>query len=170
MKNNVFEAVDKENLPPGTKLVDSTWTRKLKSNGTQHGRLNARGFKQVDGQSYDSANIYTPITIAVVTRLVLVMMLLAGRLAHIAYVKGAFLHGKFKKQEKVYMKVPEGWEGLYPANAVLLLHYTISGLKQTAMAFRKELLKAMTGIDSKRSTADPCLYYACADLRLVQYL
>jgi hypothetical protein len=33
-------------------------------------------------------------------------MLVAGWVAHIVDVKGAFLHGKFEKGEKVYMKVP----------------------------------------------------------------
>ena len=50
LKNGVFEAVDKDSLPPGIKPIDSMWAYKLKSNGTKRGRLNARGFKQVDGQ------------------------------------------------------------------------------------------------------------------------
>jgi hypothetical protein len=167
LKNEVFEAVDKESLPPGTKPIDSTWACKLKSNGTKRGRLNARGFKQVDGQSYDSANIHAPVTNAVTVRLVLVLMLLAGWVSHVVDVKGAFLHGKFEKGEKVYMKVPEGWEGFYPTNTVLLLLRTIYGLKQAAMAFWKELLKAMRGMGLKRSTADPCLYYNWTELGLV---
>ena len=64
--------------PYGTKVIDSTWARKLKSNGTKRGRLNAHAFKQVDGQSYDSANIHAPITNNVTVRLVLVLMLMAG--------------------------------------------------------------------------------------------
>ena len=51
LKSNVFEAVDKESIPPETKVIDSTWTCKLKSNVTKCSRLNVRGFKQVDGQS-----------------------------------------------------------------------------------------------------------------------
>ena len=34
LKNTVFEAVDKESVPSGTKIIDSTWACKLKSNGT----------------------------------------------------------------------------------------------------------------------------------------
>ena len=45
LKNNVFEAVDKDSIPPETKVIDSTWACKLKSNGTKRGVLNARGFK-----------------------------------------------------------------------------------------------------------------------------
>ena len=125
LKNNVFEAVDRDSIPRGTKVIDSTWACKLKSNGTKRGRLYARGFKQVDGQSYDSAHIYAPVTNNVTVRLVLVLVLLAGCVAHTVDVKGIFLHGEFEKGEKVYMKVPEGWEHFYPPNAILLLLRTI---------------------------------------------
>ena len=167
LKNNVFEAVDKDSIPSGIKVVDSTWACKLKSSGTKRGRLNARGFKQVDGQSYDSVNIHAPVTNNVTVRLVLVLMLMAGWLAHIVDVKRAFIHGEFKKGEKVYMKLPESWEYSYPSNAILLLLRTIYGLKQAAMAFWKKLLMAMRGMGLKRSTADPCLYYSWTDIGLV---
>ena len=68
-------------------------------------------------------------------RLVLVLMLLIGWVAHVVDVKGAFLHGEFKKGEKVYTKVPGGRDPFYPSNAILLLLRTIYELKQAAMAF-----------------------------------
>ena len=92
---------------------------------------------------------------------------MADWVAHIVDVKGAFLHGEFEKGEKVYMKVPEGWEYLYPPNTVLLLLRTIYGLKQAAMVFWKELLRAMRGMGVERSTVDPLLYYSWTDLGLV---
>ena len=97
------------------------WVCKVKSNGTKRDRLNAHGFKQVDGQSYDSVNIHAFFTNNVTVRLVLVWVLLADYVAHIVDVKGVFLHGKFEKGEKVHMKIPEGWEGFYPPNTILLL-------------------------------------------------
>ena len=127
-KNKVFWAIDKEHLPPGTKSIYSMGAWKPKSNGKKCGKLNACGSKQVDGQSFDSGNTHVPVTNHVMTRLVLVMMILAGWLFHIANVKGAFLHGKFKKGEKVYMKVSEGWEWFYPTNAVIFLLRNIYGL------------------------------------------
>ncbi len=51
VKNKVFETVYKKDLQPGTKIIDSVWAMKKKSNGTLRGRLNTRGFKQVEGQS-----------------------------------------------------------------------------------------------------------------------
>ena len=50
IKNKVFKTVRKKDLPPGTKIIDSVWAMKKKSSCTLHGRLNARGFKQIEGQ------------------------------------------------------------------------------------------------------------------------
>ena len=50
---------------------------------------------------------------------------------------------------------------------VLKLLKTIYGLKQSAMAFWKMLLRCMKNMDMKRSTADPCLYYDWTELGLV---
>ena len=96
LKTKVFEAVDKEIIPHGTKLVDSAWACKLEAC-----RLNGRGFEQVHGESYDSANIHSYVTNNVTVRLVLVLMLVAGWVAHIVDVKGAFLQGRFEKGEQV---------------------------------------------------------------------
>ena len=96
LKNNVFEAVDRNGIPRGTKVIDSTWACKLKSNGKKRGRLNARGFKQVDGESYDSSSIHAPVTKNGTIRVFLVLMLLAGWVAHTVDVKGSFLHEEFE--------------------------------------------------------------------------
>ena len=82
LKSKVFEAVDKDSIPSETKVIDSTWVCKLKSNGTKRGRLNGRGFKQVDGQSYAGANIHASVINNGTVRSVLVLILLAGLLAH----------------------------------------------------------------------------------------
>ncbi len=50
VKSKVFKTVLKSDLPPGTKIIDSVWVMKKKSNGTLRGRINSRGFKQVQGQ------------------------------------------------------------------------------------------------------------------------
>jgi hypothetical protein len=57
-------------------------------------------------------------------------------------VKRAFLCGHFENGEKIYIKVPQGFEHFYSKNAVQLLLKTIYGLKQVALAFWRELLKA----------------------------
>ena len=87
VKHKVFEVIDRADLPEGAKAIDSTWACKKKSNGTLRGRLNARGFKQVDGQHYDSSSIHAPVTNAVTIRVVLVLMVMAGWVANVVDVK-----------------------------------------------------------------------------------
>jgi hypothetical protein len=103
VKNKVFETVYKKDLQPGTKVIDSVWAMKKKSNGTLHGRLNARGFKQVEGQHYNGMTISLLVTNAATIRIVLMLMVMANMMAHIVDVKGEFFHGEFEDGEKVYM-------------------------------------------------------------------
>lgn len=159
LKNKVFDVVERSELPPGTKPIDSTWACKLKSNGTRRGRLNARGFKQIEGQHFDGSSIHAPVTNAATIRIVLTLMLMAGWIGNVVDVKGAFLHGEFNEGEEIYMKVPQGWEHHYSSTKVLRLRRCLYGLRQAAMAFWKQLLQCMKSMKMKRSTADPCLYF-----------
>jgi hypothetical protein len=86
-------------------------------------------------------------------------MLMQNGIVHVVDVKGAFLYGEFGGSEKIYIKIPSGFEKFYPSNMVLLLKKTLYGHKQAAMAFYRKLLAATQNIRLKRSTADPCLYY-----------
>ncbi len=95
------------------------------------------------------------------------IMLMQSGIAHVVDVKGAFLHGEFKDGEKIYIKIPLGFEGFYLSDTVLLSKKTIYGLKQVAMAFSRKILAATQNIGLKRSTADPCLYHKWERGRLV---
>ena len=72
--------------------------------------------------------------------------------------KGAFLNGTFSQGEKLYLKVPQGFEKFCPANVVLLLLKTICGLKQSAHECWRAPLKALKEVGLTRSKADPCVY------------
>ena len=165
--NQVFEPVALSDLPKNEKVIDTTWAMKKKSSGTLRGRVNVRGFKQIDGQHYDGTSISAPVTNAMTIKIVLTLMLMFRGIAHVVDVKGAFLYGDFEDGEKVYIKVPLGFEEFYNSGTVLLLKKTLYGLKQAAMAFYRKLLAATANIGLKRSTADPCLYYKWVDGRLV---
>ncbi len=78
LKNEVFQAVEKSELPEGAKVINSTWVCKKKSNGVLRSRLNARGFKQVEGQHYDGTSIHAPVTNATTIYIVLILMLMLG--------------------------------------------------------------------------------------------
>jgi hypothetical protein len=89
VKCKVFKPVLIADLPQGTKIIDSVWAMKKKSNGTLCGRINARGFKQVKGQHYDGTTISSPVTNAATIRIVLILMVMAKMIAHVVDVKGA---------------------------------------------------------------------------------
>jgi hypothetical protein len=157
--SGVFAPVKMSKVPKGVKLNDTTWAMKKKSSRTLHGRVNVRGFKQIDGQHYDSTSISVPVTNAMTIRIALTIMLMQGGIAHVVDVKGVFLYGKFEDGETIYIKILLGFEQFYPSNTVLLLKKMLYGLKQAAMAFYRKLLAAPKNIRLTRSTADPCLYY-----------
>ena len=91
-------------LPKGIKLIDVTWAMKKKSLGTLRGRVNVRGFCQIEGGHYDGTSISTPVTNAMTIKMFLVLMLMQGGIAHDVGVKGSFLYGKFEDGEKIYIK------------------------------------------------------------------
>ena len=88
-------------------------------------------------------------------------------IAHVVNVKGAFLYGEFEASEKVFVKVPRGFEEFYPKDTVLLLNKTLYGLKQAAKAFYRKLLAAARNIGLQQIVADPCLYNKWEEGRLV---
>ena len=74
-------------------------------------------------------------------------------------VQGAFLNGRFQRDEVLYVDVPEGFKEYYPKNVLLRLVRTIYGLKQAAMQFWREMKQAFSHMEYKRNKADPCLYH-----------
>jgi hypothetical protein len=56
-----------------------------------------------------------------IIRMALTLMLASGGISHVVDVKGAFCYGKFDDGEKIYIKVPLGFEEFYDDNTVLLL-------------------------------------------------
>jgi len=122
------------------------------------GRMNARVFKQVEGQHYNDMTISSLVINSATIRIMLMLMIMASMLAHVVDVKGAFLHGEFEDREIIHMKVLQGFEKHFPEGSVLLLLKCLYGLKQPAKAFWRQLLCAASAMGLKQSMADPCLY------------
>jgi hypothetical protein len=132
--------------------------------------MNARGFKQVERQHFNSTTISSPVTNSATLRIVLTLMIMADMLAHDEDVKGAFLHGEFEDGEVIHMKVPQGFEKHFPEGSVLLLKKCLYGLKQAAKAFWRQLLRAASAMGLKQSTSNPCLYYKWVEGQLVMMM
>ncbi len=95
VKNNEWEPAKKSLLPKGTKVIDSTWACKKKSTGKLLGRLNACGFKQVEGVHYNRTSTHAPVTNAGTIRILLTLVIMANWQGQIVDVMGTFLHGEF---------------------------------------------------------------------------
>jgi hypothetical protein len=127
--------------------MTSAWAMKKKSNGTYRARVQARGFEQVDGEYCDMDTKSSPVICLVTIRIVMTLIVMTSWAAHLMDVHGAFLTGKFRDGEIIYMKVPQGFETFYPKNALLLLFQTIYGLVQAALAFWRETVAAFAYMD-----------------------
>jgi Reverse transcriptase (RNA-dependent DNA polymerase) len=159
LRNTVWTAVDKDTLKATNKVLTTTWAMKKKPNGSYRARINARGFKQLDGLHYDSSATSPPVTNDTTIRVIFTLAMLAGWKGYVIDVKGAFLNGRLDKGEELFLTVPQGFEQFYKESQVLKLNRTIYGLKQAAQAFWTKLLRALTAMGFVRSDGDSCCYY-----------
>jgi hypothetical protein len=159
-KYNALTAVPRDSLPKSAKVLTTTWAMKQKSNGTQRGRLNARGYEQVDGSHYASDSIAAPVTNPITVRIVLMLYCMNKTwTSAIIDVEGAFLQGRFANGKELYIEVPDGFEEWYPGDVVLRLNVPLYGTKQAAYCFFKTFATHIKNVNYKQSKADPCLYY-----------
>jgi hypothetical protein len=80
----------------------------------------------------------------------MVLIILANWTTRITDVEGAFLNGNFeRKTEKLYGKVPQGFEREYPPWAVLLILQSLYGTIQGALQRFRECCKALNGQGAK---------------------
>ena len=165
-EHGVFEAVPKSEVPKGSKILSSTWAMKLKANGTKRARINARGYEQVPGEHYNKTGVAAPVVNEATINIVLILIVLGNLYCELNDVNGAFLTGTFSQGEKLYMKVPKGFEKYYGGEVVLLLLKTIYGLIQSAYEYWRKLLSVFIKIGFARSNADPCAYYKWKDGKL----
>jgi hypothetical protein len=170
VKYGVFKAVRKEDVPKNVKVMSSTWAMKKKASGVYRARVTARGYEQVEGIHYKGDDIASPVANEMTVRIVMTLAIMAGWYCALLDVIGAFLNGRFGNNEKIYMKVPEGFERWYSEAILLLLLKAMYGTKQAAMQFWKEMQKAFMSMGYERSKADPCLYSYWFKGRLVLWM
>ena len=116
--HGVFEVIPMEEVPKDATILSSPWAMKKKASGTHRARLNARGYKQVDGEHYNENHKFAPVVTDATIHIVLIIIAMASFWAELLDVKGAFLRGIFEKGRKIYMRVPEGFEKFYPINVI----------------------------------------------------
>jgi hypothetical protein len=77
VKHWAWQAILIKDIPQDVKIMTLTWALKKKANGSFRIRLNARGYKKIDGIHYDSHSISAPVTNDVTIRVVLTLMIMA---------------------------------------------------------------------------------------------
>ena len=164
-KATVWVVVKRRDIPPGEKVMKTTWTMKRKPNGKYRARINARGYEQIDEIHFDGSSISAPVTNEFTVRVILVIGIMAGWDLELIDMHGAFLLGPFEEDEAMYIEVPKGFEKRYKhlGDVVLQLKRTIYGTKQGEMAYWKEQCKAMQDMNYERSSCDPCLNFKWTD-------
>ena len=125
MKHKVWEPVPVENVPKGSKILTSTWAMKKKANRTYRARMNACGYKQVDGVHYSKDAKAAPVVNEIVIRMVLVLIVMALWWAKLLDDQGAFLTGEMDQGIDCYLQVPERFSKFYPENVILKLLKTL---------------------------------------------
>ena len=160
--------VPRSSIPKGLKVLTTTWALKMKSNGTHQGRLNARGYEQVDRHHYALDSIAMPVTNPDTVQIVLILWCMnPGWMSAIIDVEGAFLQGHFEYGKELYMEEPDRFEGHYSGDMVLHMNVPIYGTKQAPHCFFKTFKKHVRNMTYKHSQADPCFYFTWSDKVLV---
>ena len=158
-KHGVFEEVPRSKVPPGAKILSTTWAMKQKANGVKRARMNARGFEQVDGEHYDADSISSPVVNALTIQIVMALIVIGDLYAALFDVAGAFLTSKLEANKQLYVEIPQGFEKFYGKDSVLRMIKALYGCKQSSKMFWQKLVSVLMSMGFKRSKADPCCYY-----------
>jgi hypothetical protein len=123
-------------------------------------RISLKAVKQVEDESYQKYDTSSPVISEMAIKIIMVLIILGNWATRITDVKGTFLNGNYeRKTEKLYGKVPQGFEREYPPWVVLLFLQCLYGTIKGALQWFRESCKALSFLKWTRSKADPCLYH-----------
>ncbi|XP_006458389.1 hypothetical protein AGABI2DRAFT_58655, partial [Agaricus bisporus var. bisporus H97] len=150
-KRGVYEIVD---LPEGIKTVKNRWVFNIKSDGRKRARLVAKGFSQIEGIDFNE--LFSPVVRYETARLIFGVAALEDWEIESVDVKAAYLYRKL--EEEIYMEQPEGFRKDNDKR-VWRLHRALYGLKQSGLAWWRELTASMKDLGFKRCSSDAGVYY-----------
>jgi len=160
-KSGTWRLVKARDVPPGRKIIGSTWSYDVKRNadGTISrfkARFCAQGFSQLEGWDYHLTYSNT-VRLDTLRALMAVAAIRGYRLTGVD-VKTAYLNGELK--EEIYMKQPPLFEktGEGGEPMVCKLVKSIYGLKQSGACWEERLVSELTKIGFNQCSTDPCLF------------
>jgi hypothetical protein len=137
----------------GRRAIKNRWVFNTKSDGWKHAQLVAKGFSQIKGIDFDE--LFSPVVQYETARLIFGVAALKDWEIKSVDVKAAYLYGKLN--EEIYMEEPEGFQT--HQNKVWRLHHALYGLKQSGLAWWRELTASMKELGFKCCTSDAGVYY-----------
>ena len=119
--------------PKGANVISTHFVYKIKrlANGGIEARLVVQGYAQKDGIDFYSDDLFAPVARLSTARLILSWAASNDFEIHQIDIKSAYLYGKLKNDEIIYIRVPPG--DLLPdvkPGQVLKLQKALYGLKQ----------------------------------------
>jgi hypothetical protein len=123
-------------------------------------RFVARGFTQEPGQDYHEDDTFAAVAKLASSRYFLSLAAQNGWHVHQIDIKSAYLYGKLREDEQIYLTPPPGVEvpGL-KSGQVLRLLVALYGLKQAGRRWYSELRRVLEQLGFKRSEHDHALFY-----------
>jgi histone deacetylase 1/2 len=158
-----WELILREDVPDGTKVLDSVWSIKRKreiATGKVYkwkARLNVHGGQQEYGVNYFET--YSPIVQWFTVRMVMVMAIVNKWATR--QVDFILAYPQADIEFDIYMELPQGVETKYGNGKthVLKLKKNLYGQKQAGRVWNKHLTKGLTKIGFKPSKIDECIWY-----------
>lgn len=157
------------NLPAGANVVGSRWVFRTKRDANNavtsyRARLVAQGYSQVEGLDFLQDDIFAPVAKLDSQRANLALAARRGYRIGQKDIRSAFLYGRLKDDETIYMKPPPGVElkGLKPGQ-VLRLKVALYGLKQAGRRWALVLRSIMADAGLQHSEHDHAVFYRHLD-------
>ena len=160
-ENKVFEEVDIDSLPAGTRIVSGRWVYKVKpaedgSVAVFKARIVARGNETKKGVHFDDT--FAPTANSKSIKLLLAIAVTLGLHLRGADFKTAFLNAvRGEDDKKIYFRPPKGVT--IGKGKVWLLLKALYGCKDSPRLWHKMLVKFLKNLGFTQSNGDPCLLF-----------
>jgi len=162
-KNKHWELIPIEEVPEGTKVLDSVWSMKQKreiATGKVYkwkARLNVHGGQQEYGVNYYET--YSPVVQWFTVRMVMILAIMKKWATR--QIDFVLAYPQADIEFDLYMRLPQGIETKYGNGKthVLLLRKNVYGQKQAGRVWNKHLTKGLHDIGFRPSAIDECIWY-----------
>ena len=151
--------------PKDANVIGSRWVYRTKRDAKNsitgyRARLVGQGFTQVEGIDFFSDDTFAPVAKMASQRANAALAARRGYCAGQKDIKSAFLYGRLKDGEVIYMRPPPGviLKGLKPGQ-ILRLKVALYGLKQAGRRWALVLREIIVDIGLTRSEHDHAVFY-----------